>query len=462
MSIISQELDYQKRNFSHPTYTYTKLTQQTGGQTITPQAASNVESIFELPPKVFNLSKSILSFTFTPPAPGANTFNKYFCDSICEIQQIQVYTRTGIFIADINYANNYTNAISRHETKLEDIISNDKPHNTYGGYLEGLFPSNLGGQSINSEAIIRPAAGDANNTVAGAGFTSFLEPAYAVVGSTNGANPVIERRIALKNFKNSLLSVNNDLYFGGEILYLKIIWAPTTKVYYKTTNADNDNTDHAIATTGTITKLSLYLAIEANPVLENELKMKVASPEGLNILLPYVYVNKINLGLVGANGSHNLQVRYNRGNGSKLTKIYWAPYNNTESSYSAYDHNNLAMAKVVSFNTSINNTRTSQFEYRCAEGEDWMVKKEKLKGSCILSSNEYYHNFTWIEDFTDHNSFVSKPTFPDESTFIDGLDLSTEIIYQVNATVANVALNHYVWAVCQRNLIVNSSGISVM
>ena len=70
-----------------------------------------------------------------------------------------------------------------------------------------------------------------------------------------------------------------------------------------------------------------------------------------------VYLNKISI----RGNNQDIITRYNRAYGSKLKKIYWTPYNNTESANTADDHNNFIadMSKILSsFYTEINNTQT--------------------------------------------------------------------------------------------------------
>jgi len=57
---------------------------------------------------------------------------------------------------------------------------------------------------------------------------------------------------------------------------------------------------------------------------------------------------------------------------------------------------------------------------------------------------------------------TEKPLSPPESNYIDGMFLDTEVKYDVFANTANANLNHYIYAICQKNLIINSSGISLM
>ncbi len=170
--------------------------------------------------------------------------------------------------------------------------------------------------------------------------------------------------------------------------------------------------------------------------------------------------------------NQNITTRYNRAHGIKLKKIYWGIYNNTEYANTAFDHNCLptqtaaagvvtwAPTKLQSFYTMINNMRTSQYDYRICDstafyGDDWTVKKTSLKDANIWSSNEYYYNWVWIEDFTDNNSLLYKNFSELSANTIDGLNLTNEIKYDVNANCANGTYNHYVYAVTERLLTIS-------
>ena len=119
------------------------------------------------------------------------------------------------------------------------------------------------------------------------------------------------------------------------------------------------------------------------------------------------------------------------------------------------------MAKVLSFHTTINNTRISQYNYVCSVADDWIVKKDKLKGSCIFTANEYYYNFTWIEDFTDTSPMNKTPQAVSEFNVDEGLDLNTEVIYGIQAYCADVNLTHHIFAVTQKTLKIAAGGITL-
>jgi hypothetical protein len=266
-------------------------------------------------------------------------------------------------------------------------------------------------------------------------------------------------------------------------VYLRIIWAPASKVYIKSLDATNpagvtSNVGNQVAavpaTAGTsynISNLVLYMATERNQVVENELKDKVMKG-GLTFKIPYVWQNKVTIN----NGtSQSIQVTYNRGHGERLQKIYWAPFTQNETVNNAYNHNNYfytngaidntgnptiaAGTNIGNFYTTINQNRTNQFDYNCTLGTDYFIKQKELKGSCIQSSRDYYLNWVWIENFLNNYSLFEKPLPELEENFVDGLDLSVEQNYNIFATTTrNIGFTHYIYAVCQRELSISTSG----
>jgi hypothetical protein len=342
--------------------------------------------------------------------------------------------------------NNYTNLILRSTTKLTDLISNDYSDGpeTGIGVWEGLHfcphAITTAGVPTIQTPIIPPLS---NVTV-----DKLTTPSYYSVGTANSATPVYIRQFPLSIFKNTILGMDKDLYFGGETLYLRFVWAPLTKIMYIGSSLTNLSTNAGNAVTGAaVSELTFFAAVEQNPVIQENLKNKINSGS-FNILVPYVFETKLNL--QGTNQTVN--VRYNRAHGQRLHKIYIAPYNSTESNQFAYDHNNFDSGKVTSFYTTVNNVRTTQFNPTSANYDEWMLIGKKLKGSCVQSSVDYYTNYFWMEDFTNNTPVGEKPLSPPEDNLSDGMSLDQEVIYSMYATVVNGTYNWYVFAITERVL----------
>lgn len=176
----------------------------------------------------------------------------------------------------------------RRETKLEDILSWDK----VDGVISGLVSSNV--------LDINNIRSNSNGGAASNRKTNYLEPLYMVTAPVAAAaTSILNFQIDFERILNTFVSLNKDIYFNSKILYLKIMWNPTTKILFNTTVNTNALTNAASpgpAQVVNISNLAMYLAIEMNPQIENMIKAKCSSTEGLQILFSFVYYNKLSLG----------------------------------------------------------------------------------------------------------------------------------------------------------------------
>ena len=68
MAKIAEQLDFTKRDFLAPTYHLNRVFPQSGASTATLTVAGGNETIFEIPVKPVNFTKSYLQFDITIPA----------------------------------------------------------------------------------------------------------------------------------------------------------------------------------------------------------------------------------------------------------------------------------------------------------------------------------------------------------------------------------------------------------
>jgi len=487
--ILAREVDNNIFTIDHGTYDYNFIQPQNGVNFINTITNGGNQTIFEIPPGVVNFSKSLFNYTVTPTAV-ANSLVQLFNDTPAEIQQLYVYTQTNDQLVFLQMANTYVKSVLRHETSQKEMLDNEIATDNVivntigpvatvpinGGYWQGLCQMNTLFEPAVANVVSLGQAFYSNPAVPELGTTAcvanILTPAYVIpssAGAVATANPVINRSFPGSIFKGTLLAYDKDIYFP-ETCYIKIIWEGATRVGYGVTALNTQATPVTLVSYS-VSNLSIYCAIEKNPVIEADLRNKFNAGT-LKYIIPYVYSD-----LITINGGTNqsIQTRYNRGHGSKILKIYWSPYTQTTTIQNSFNHSNATAvistvnavgsatigSLVSKFYTTINNVRTNQFDYNCTTADDYTIKRMKLKGSCILNSNDYYTNFTWIEDFCNNYSFLDKPLFPPEENYIDGLDLTGEKIYTVRATTTNSTINHYVFAVCQREMSIMSGRIDI-
>ena len=215
---------------------------------------------------------------------------------------------------------------------------------------------------------------------------------------------------------------------------------------YINVNSGNANTFLAFTGNVTIDNMTLYLAVEKNQEIINSLREKILSQEGFSVLIPYVHQYKNNL--IGS--SQTVSLRFNRGHGRRLVKIYHSVFNQNEIVTTgaattannqfifptAYDNDNrnytltvvkataanninYNRSKVQIFYTMLDNERLQEFNMSCANYDDYMQMRDKLKGSVLQDADIYYYNWVWIEDFTNNLNKCES----DNDTKEVGLDL---------------------------------------
>jgi len=109
----------------------------------------------------------------------------------------------------------------------------------------------------------------------------------------------------------------------------------------------------------------------------------------------------------------------------------------------------------------LDNNRIQEYNLTCANGDDYIYLKDKIKGSILESSNAYYYNWVWIESFSGYDD---KSCIPINSENLEtGLDLSLERKWDFyGMTMTNANYNHYTFAVTQKMLTISSTGITVI
>src|SRR4051812_33031702 len=105
--VTAKQIDYHQKVFSHPTYQFQTVYPNTFGTPIPLDASQNICTMV-LPPEVFNLSESYLTFTqtLTTPTAGNYIWTPEDVFSGC-FNHIQFYPSNNQYIADIDNLTNY-------------------------------------------------------------------------------------------------------------------------------------------------------------------------------------------------------------------------------------------------------------------------------------------------------------------------------------------------------------------
>lgn len=440
MALQNPQVDYSVKTVDVlPKYKFSKLYQQTGGEKVTIGDTSQ-ESVFELPTRCMNLSRSNFSFKVVIPAPADYKHNRMFLAAVVPIRQIQLYTRGGVFLCDINNFDRYTNIVGLAETTKEDSFFNVSTANNTSLVKQFLSVS---GQASNYRY---DSAVDVDN---------YYEPCYATIGvSALAATPVgsvtYNIQLPFSIFSNTLLAVDKDLYFN-EVILIKITWNDKNSWGVSSNEPDEMTVGAAVFAQFDITELRLYLALETDMLICAGLIDRVRT-QGLTTIIPYVYQFK---NALASASSHNVSIRLNRAHGQNLKKIYHALYTSNGTLTNRYMHSNINKTNILSYSTSVDNIRRQEFDVTTSYDEDYLIIKDILKGTIMESVDTFRYNWFILDKFDDElhsNKFDTANT---------GLSLDVEHKWDLNANITAAAWDHHTFAIVTRTLAIMPEGIFI-
>ena len=262
--VHSDELVYSQTTFSHGNYKYLRVVPLGNGQTPTLSATSTTQTTFELPNNVINLALSKLCFDILIPPQGAATKNNMYSHALSLIDRITLSTREGILLVDIPSTHIFGSLISHINTPSSELLNRNAPATSLA---TGAGSDNTAAQNLTSwtTALVTSQASPVtdvnrcNGTVnfqmgglvgaaVGAGtlsavaFTPYMEPLILFIGAGAVAcGNTISYQINLSAFKDSILELNKNIYWGNNLV-LNINWNAAIKMGFSTTATVAANT----------------------------------------------------------------------------------------------------------------------------------------------------------------------------------------------------------------------------
>ena len=346
---FSGEVDYSKRSAAYGSYKYLRVVPIGQGQAPALQLGSTVMTQFELPNNVMNLSKSKLVFDLTLPtasytvgtAPvNVTNSNWLYANALTLIDRITLSSRAGTILADIHNCGIFGNIVSAACTKASDLATKTSFN------LTGTLPATQAaallkpvGDLVKCNALVNfqvnqsgapmdPATG----TCLGTAYVPYLEPLE--VFSTPNSQSIIAYQINLDAFKHTLLELNEDIYFGDNLV-LTITWQQATKYTFISgatdapiavriavpagnagVNAGAPIGTHVPINPPVMNNLSLFVACETNVDIVAGLIQKV-NTEGFSLNVPFTYCQKL---ITPNSTSTAIQQRINSTYGSHLLR----------------------------------------------------------------------------------------------------------------------------------------------
>lgn len=434
---ISKQIFYKVGQQIAPRYKFVRVNMSnvlSNQVALTATQSTKIE--FKLPYNtVFNLAKSRLNMVLPMPASGANgdMVNTY-ADAPAFLQDITFETGNGLRLTDLQHVGKYTKITTKVNTSLSSFLTRDA--------TEMMYPVN----------------DDASATSTGVAVdVPYLENNYIV--STGNAASTYALNYELSNFKHSILSLDKDLYFAQHDMYVKMTIAPNDKWLWKSLNTGAHNNPTSAGNAGTATNLYLYLAVEQNPLIVDNIVSQFNSG-GLKLLTDYV-LTTYNTTSAGTN--QNVVISFPPSAGHHLKRVYHTVWNSTDNLNTTLDCENLNGSKVESYNTYLDSTKLQDETVECKGSLDnWRINSQFCKDSVILNKSVYQKNWFHLDSFESvdmkKDSDTSLSKIPQEN-MLDGLPVEKGFLYQVNATTANAAFIHLNFAVFQRSVLITKDGV---
>lgn len=466
--VTADQINYQQKMFSHPSYRFEPQFPNTFGQTIS-LGASQTPVTINVPPEVFNLAQSYINYSVTLPTGGATNYIWLALQALREISHIQFYSGSNMWIVDLDNLQNYLDILLKKELEQDEFLSMDP--------MTGISQNN---SLVNVIPALRNANYNGNNTLtasfaANPSSLNYTEPAYFAVGALDTA-VTYNVQFPLRLIKNTAFSIDKNVYFG-QTTYLKVYFGPLSKICYNSTSNANPSAGAKTAYAGaaTISNFQLMLAVESNQDLRTMIINQVAS-SGLSYLIPYVQAFKNS----NSGTSQNISIQLDQGNGRSLMKIYHVPYNTQENLDTMYDHSNndtisgttsiAVNQKVQQYYTQLNGKRNQDITIDCTSTGpflDYMQHRRQIRGSMLANLNVYQYNWFHCDDWSD---FGPRYDQDNKGELISGIPMSVAPLtwsfvgVSMRPTVVNSNNNtfqHYTWAVFVKKLTMSPGTVLV-
>lgn len=508
-SKVHPALDYRARLQSDPRYDLSDVYPQTGDRTLTidPNVGRSIE--FELPPRCINLARSKLEFNLEIQDMDGQNADAWealvHSDAISFVERVEVFTRSGVRLMDLDRQQLWSK-ISNSYFNDPDAYSASQIGNNLsvssGKHRHRVHTAQPWIQKISDPADQKTAYNYMKETPEG------LEDHFRTEFQVPTDKLSAKYSLDLGSFRDSILAVDKSLYFGGQVLNVKLHIAghndwiskrlataaspifDTNDGNYLVTAAQSDQQVTSLPTTVSVamTSLCVRCAFESNPVLISQIKSKVMSDKGLKLFIPYVHSFQ-ETRPTPSDGKLTQIVRLNRGHGLRVQRLVFTATNSYANNINlanytkkfgtsncvqlveqknaggAIERKFMTKAKIASYYTTLNNRRLQERDIIIQENngfytlDSYNYMKPVLEGSISDSIEGHLENWAHVDAFDAYN--CKKKDF---TNVVAGLPLSDDMQYAVNvdqkANADNLILSTF--AVCQRSLQLKADSISLV
>jgi hypothetical protein len=378
----------------HPSYQFSQIPAMLNQNTSTLSVSGGQKVQFQVPADTWwNPHRTLLGYLAVPSATAGN-FN-WVPKNVHQFSGIRFSVSQSAKLVDLNFANVMDRVVKPYCTtqkilESKDIFS-DGSTTTAG---EWFRPLNVNATNANPAT----AVGDFvryDGTAPNVAYREF-EYCEAETAALNNPGPLHTIKFPLGNLTHTFFELDINVKFPVNCI-ITFEFAATTQLYWIGTS-QTVPTAGAAAATGTvaISNLILWLCVETDTELIS--KMDAAYEKGITIPYEFAFVQQTSI--TGTNKSLNTDLDDSYG---VLKRVYSSIQNIANSSNTMWDISNLAQAKFTSVQTYIGSSTVEPDALVASDGQDFLTMKAKgyFKNSCILNSNVYQYNSTYINSWED-------------------------------------------------------------
>jgi len=453
-TVLAESINYHSAHVLHSTYQYTKVLPVEGLGSYTVTNGAGPVMTFVIAPKVVNLAESSLIYTISLPTQGAAAASWMNINGMKHFSQVTVQAANSDYLMLIPDIDAYLDITARRSHAFNNVQTWDQATSYAAAaalgnqtFYEGLIPSNY----VNAN----DARLDGTPSV-----KTGQESIYALGSGLNMAF-YLDVKFKLDKFVDTVLAMNHNSYYAGNNLTITITFAPLSRYCWSGTSNANPNTGAvASAVNATINFPYLLLAVEKNEAIVRDIVARCNSQAGMTYRIPFVRFSKQAI----PQGVNSVTAQWTSSMGKYLQKVWLGVYaTNPATPNLIFDKSNLADAKLTLIQSKVDDIPIQQQAVDPGIGEDFLFRRDELRGSDILSFNEHLYNYAWCDNFTEKHDQFLKTLFPDipSENLIDGIPMSRDQFkYSVDFTSA-AALTYYIFSVWLREVTITGSLITI-
>jgi hypothetical protein len=427
----SEKINYQIKNKLYPAYKDLRIAPLSGAAT---SVTDGLTTVYDIPVAHFNLAESRIDFTASPTTSGADKYNLHFADNLAYFKSVELVSLSGVRLAYVDDCAAFTKCVWKPQTPLDQMITYGS-NSTTNDIYEGLHSYvGIGGNArADGVALDKP----------------YIENAYFIPLL---AAATVNVSVNLSRLFNSFFALDKTVFLGETVQLRFTSNAALDVIPCFGTSATNYSAANTTAFAGTIAISApyLYLAVEQNQNIINDLNSKFNSEQGISYLTDYVH--SIKLPVVAS--SNSLQIKLNRTHGQTLKRVYTC-LRDTVSKDARWD---FRKPGLTSLSSSLQDMRLQDYEMSGVTKQDYKQLKRLLKNSCIMSENIHAYNWFYVDSFTDPIPLCESDNGNNE---IEGINLEVEQKYSINFT-SDDARTAYIFPITQKLVKASKSGLQIM